>query len=95
MKLTARKICDAAAKRHNLDPEWVDLSRDQGTWYWGGKAACVFDSSMVSYINLNDWPIERWLEDFDSHVSEWQENPFNSDRTLREYINSITWELEE
>jgi len=89
-KLTAKKICDTIAKRHNLKPEWVELFRSEGTWYWGGKAATVFNSSMVAHMKLNDWALDRWVEDFNGHLEEWQSY---QDKPLHEYLEGVEWGL--
>lgn len=91
-KLTARIICNEVALAHNIDPCWVDLFRSDGTWYWGGKAATVFNSAMVAYMKLNDWTLEQWIEDFSGNLDEWQKY---QDNTLRDYINGINWELDD
>jgi len=86
MKLTVKKICNEVANRHNLEPDSVELHRHKGVWYWCGRAPCLFESTMIGHINLNDWTIDLWLEDFDANIKRW--SSLNGEASLREYINS-------
>mgnify|MGYP005991950471 CR=1 FL=1 len=92
-KLTIKIICEAAAKRHGLKPDMVELSRYENVWHWTGKVGAVFSSSEALMGRLDGWSFDRWMEDFDSCVEEWRIGR-SEELSLRDHINSIDWDID-
>lgn len=89
--ITSKKVIAAAAKFTGVKPEYIELIKDEGFWYWGGKAGSLFDSCMT-YNNLNDVSLERWAEDFESRVQTCLLS-FNA-KTMNDLIEEIDWNIE-
>lgn len=86
--LTKKQILAAVAARTGINIEYIDLTKSDGEWFWGGKAGCCF-SSMATFAKLNDVSLSRWVEDFEWRVSE---TSSSLGMGLNDYIETIDWE---
>lgn len=94
MKLTKNIICKSVADKYNLSIDYVELQRFENIWYWGGKAGSCFIGREAGHMSLNNWNLERWVEDFDMRVEECLDNLYSFDGSFKEYIDRINWSVE-
>lgn len=92
-RLLAKNIAEAAAKKSGIDPRQLELYFDTGLkiWYWGGNAAIAIDHTCTHMVKLNDWSLERWIEDWVYEVREFEKV---EKTTLTEYLESIDWNID-
>jgi len=92
-RLMAKNIVLAAAKASGVDPRQMELYFDRGLsiWYWGGNAAIAIDHTCTHMGKLNDWTLERWVEDWAWEVREFEKD---NKTTVAEYLKSINWEVD-
>lgn len=101
-RLTRKAIIAAVAKRTGLKPQYIDLQKanesDGGTYYWTGYAGSIFSEANSHIQKLNDWDLERWVDDAEHKIEEsrpygWETDEF-SGKDMNKYIESMSWEVE-
>lgn len=92
MKFSAKAIINAASEASGVKVENIELFKDDGFYYWGGKAGASMRGSCIYVNRLSDFDsVERWVADFTSKCEEAIRNTDHS--TMQEYIDSIDWEI--
>jgi hypothetical protein len=94
MRLTTKKIIEAATLKTGVKKEYVELVRFTTGYYWAGKAGAAFIGAEAFY-RLSDVTLERWVEDFEDRVQEVMEGHRMSEYpSFNAYIESLDWTIE-
>ncbi len=84
LTLTIQNINTAIKKATGLDS---DLHKFFGIYYWGGKAASLFDEQCIHMTSLNypttKWNLDRWVEDFTYRIEQTEKE---HGKTIQELI---------
>lgn len=69
-RLTRNIICDAIAKKYNVERKFISMDRFEGTYHWCGEFSVLLGETEMNthVVKLNDLTLERWLSDFDHRV---------------------------
>lgn len=91
-RISAKAIITAVIEATGIKPEYVQLSKYEGEYYWSGKVGSVFSSANTYNRKLTDSTIEDWVKGFASQVEDTIE--FTEHKHINDYIESINWEVE-
>ena len=74
-RVTMNLICDAIAKKYNVDRKFLSMDKFEGTYHWNGELSCLLSATEMNthIVRLNDWTLERWIESFDYRIEQEQE----------------------
>ncbi|MCG9575408.1 hypothetical protein L1D14_04075 [Vibrio tubiashii] len=88
-RVTVNRILDAFCAKYGLKREYIEMIKSEGTYHLCGKFAAVMSKREMNthMVRLNDWTLERWLENFDSIIEAegWQDTDLNT------MIETIEW----
>ncbi|MBU2968757.1 hypothetical protein KO527_05265 [Pseudoalteromonas sp. C2R02] len=91
---TKKAIVQAVCTKFNIKPEYLNIDKDDGFYYWTGFAACMLDGSCTYIKYLSDWTLDRWVADFESKLEEWQEYRDEGERDMNTEIEKINWDID-
>ena len=91
MRLTKQKIVTAVCVKHNIKPEYLDLDKFEGEYYWSGKLAALLNETCTYKRTLNsNWTLVDWQKHFGRVLAA-----SNLPSDLNAYIESIDWSVED
>lgn len=92
MKLSKKKIIEVVSKETGVLVSDIGLFKDSGSYYWSGKAGACFSDCCVYINNLEQFSLDRWVDDFKDKEKETLR--YSDYKTLADYIKSIDWNVE-
>ncbi|MCY9861495.1 hypothetical protein OTK49_03060 [Vibrio coralliirubri] len=91
-RITVKAILKAVVDATGIKPEYVELGKFEGEYYWNGKSGSLFSGSNTYCRRLTDSTLEDWVDGYQRKVKETLE--FTEYNHINELIESINWAVE-
>ncbi len=87
MKTTKKLIISTIVKELGIKPE---LYKEDNSYHWGGKEACLFSGSDIHVSTLNNpkFPLKDFVQDFRSKVEAVEKEMGSS---IKSIVEGIDW----